>query len=105
MSAIAKWAMLAPILVPMMGILGFTPAFTQCIYRIGDAAMNPMSPLTPYLPILVTFIQMYKKDAGLGTAIAYEIPYSVAFLLSWVALIAIWYIFKLPLGPGAGMFL
>jgi len=102
-SAAAKWAMLAPVLVPMMGLLGYSPAFAQCAYRIGDAVTNPVSPLGSYLPILLGFVQMYKKDAGVGTAIAYEIPYTIAFLIMWSLLLVVWYLLGLPLGPGASI--
>ncbi|MGI6604122.1 MAG: AbgT family transporter [bacterium] len=104
-SAAAKWAMLAPVLVPMMGLLGYSPAFAQCAYRIGDAVTNPVSPLGSYLPILLGFLQMYKKDAGVGTAIAYELPYTISFIVMWTILLIVWYLLRLPIGPGAYIFL
>jgi aminobenzoyl-glutamate transport protein len=104
-SASAKWTMLAPVLVPMMALLGFSPAFAQCIYRIGDAITNPITPLGTYLPVLLGFLQKYKKDAGVGTAIAYEIPFAIGFFIMWTLLVIVFYLFDLPLGPGASIHL
>jgi len=104
-SSSAKWAMLAPVLVPMLALMGFSPAFSQCAYRVGDAVTNPISPISAYVPIVLGFIQQYKKDAGIGTVIAYELPYSISFLLSWMGLFIVWYLLKLPLGPGAQILL
>lgn len=104
-SSSAKWAMLAPVLVPMLALMGYSPAFTQCAYRVGDAVTNSINPLSAYIPIVLGFLQQYKKDAGLGTVIAYQIPYAVFFLITWTLLFVIWYLVGLPLGPGASMFL
>lgn len=104
-SAAAKWAMLAPVIVPMLALLGFTPAFSQLVYRIGDSATNPINPLSTSLPLLIAYLQQYKRDAGLGTAIAYSIPLVLAFLGSWTLLMIIWYVLKLPIGLGANILL
>lgn len=99
-SASAKWAIMAPILVPMLMLLGFHPAFTQVIYRVGDSITNPITPMMPYLPLLLSYAQRYVKDIGLGTLIAALIPFSVAFSIFWTILLIVWYLTGLPVGPG-----
>ena len=104
-SASAKWAILAPVMVPMMMLLGYDPALTQAAYRIGDSITNPLSPLFYYFPLILGFVRKYQKDAGMGTIIANMIPYSLFFAISWIVLIAIWVIFNIPLGPGGPILL
>ena len=104
-SASAKWAIMAPIFVPMFMLLGFDPALTQIVYRIGDSVTNVLTPMFPYFPILVGFVRKYQKDAGYGTILANMIPFSLAFAAMWLVLLAIWVIFRIPLGPGGGIFL
>ncbi|MDJ1110207.1 AbgT family transporter [Macrococcus caseolyticus] len=99
-SASAKWAIMAPILVPMLMLLGFHPAFTQVIYRVGDSITNPITPMMPYLPLLLSYAQRYVKDIGLGTLIAALMPFSVAFGIFWTILLIVWYLTGLPVGPG-----
>lgn len=99
-SASAKWAILAPIFVPMFMMVGYNPALTQMAYRIGDCITNPLSPLFPYFPIILAFTRKYDKDAGMGTIIANMIPYSLSFLIIWTLLLIIFMVFNLPLGPG-----
>lgn len=104
-SASAKWAILAPVMVPMMMILGYDPAVTQVAYRIGDSITNPLSPLFYYFPLVLGFARKYEKDTGMGTIIANMLPYSISFTIAWVILIIIWVTFDLPLGPGGGIYL
>ncbi|WP_414047678.1 AbgT family transporter [Macrococcus equi] len=99
-SASAKWAILAPILVPMLMLLGIHPAFTQVIYRVGDSITNPITPMMPYLPLLLSYAQKYDKNIGLGTMIAALMPYSIAFGIFWTILLLVWYFLGLPVGPG-----
>lgn len=99
-SASAKWAIMAPILIPMLMLLGFHPAFTQVIYRVGDSITNPITPMMPYLPLLLSYAQRYVKDIGLGTLIAALMPFSVAFSIFWTILLIVWYLTGLPVGPG-----
>lgn len=99
-SASAKWAIMAPILVPMLMLLGFHPAFTQVIYRVGDSITNPITPMMPYLPLLLSYAQRYVKDIGIGTLIAALMPFSVAFGIFWTILLIVWYLTGLPVGPG-----
>ncbi|MGD1712195.1 AbgT family transporter [Hydrocoleum sp. CS-953] len=100
-SASSKWTMIAPIFVPMLMLVGYSPEFTQMAYRIGDSTTNIITPLMGYFPIIVAFAQRYDKNAGMGTLIATMLPYSLAFLLSWSALFIFWFIFGIPIGPGA----
>ena len=103
-SASAKYAILAPIIVPMLMILGISPAMAQTVYRIGDSIANPLSPLFSYFPLVLGFARRYEKDTGMGTIMANMIPYSFCFFLAWIVMIIIWCVFDLPLGPGAGVF-
>lgn len=104
-SASAKWAILAPVMVPMMMILGYDPAVTQVAYRIGDSITNPLSPLFYYFPLILGFVRRYEKDTGMGTVIANMLPYSLAFTVAWIILLTVWIIFDIPLGPGGGIYL
>lgn len=99
-SASAKWAILAPIFVPMFMTVGYNPALTQMAYRIGDCITNPLSPLFPYFPIILAFTKKYDEEAGMGTVIANMIPYSAAFLVVWTLLLIVFMLFNIPLGPG-----
>jgi aminobenzoyl-glutamate transport protein len=100
-SASAKWAALATVFVPMMMLLGLSPELTQAAYRVGDSVSNILTPLMPYFPLLITFARKYDPRAGFGTLMASTLPYAVAFLLMWTALLVVWMLFDLPLGPGA----
>lgn len=102
-SASAKWAIMAPIFIPMLMELGYSPAFTQMAYRIGDSTTNIISPLMSYFALVVAFSQKYDEDSGAGTIISTMLPYSVMFFIGWVALLVVWYLCKLPLGPGVGI--
>jgi aminobenzoyl-glutamate transport protein len=103
-SAAAKWALIAPIFVPMMMILGYSPEMTQASYRIGDSVINIVSPLMAYFPLIVAFAQKYDPKAGIGTLMALMMPYSIAFFVGWTLFLIVWFYFGLPLGPGAEMF-
>lgn len=104
-SASAKWAIMAPVFVPMLMQLGYTPEFTQLAYRIGDSSTNIISPLMSYFAMAVAFMQKYKKDGGMGTLISLMLPYSICFLIGWTLLMIVWFILGLPLGPGVGIHL
>ncbi len=104
-SASAKWAIMAPIFVPMMFQLGLSPELVQVAYRIGDSTTNIITPLMSYFAMIVVFAQRYDEEAGLGTMISTMIPYSITFLIFWTLLLAAWFLFGLPLGPeGALLF-
>ncbi|VEP18967.1 conserved membrane hypothetical protein [Hyella patelloides LEGE 07179] len=100
-SASAKWNIMAPVFVPMLMLIGYSPEFTQLAYRIGDSTTNIITPLMTYFPIIVAFGSKYDKNLGIGTLIATMLPYSIAFLLGWTIFFIIWFVFGIPLGPGA----
>ena len=100
-SASAKWAIMAPIFVPMFMMLGYSPALTQMAFRIGDGITNPISPLFAYFPVVLAFARKYDKNAGMGTIMSNMILFSLSFLVVWSVLLAIFMMFGLPLGPGA----
>lgn len=100
-SASAKWAVMAPVFVPMLMLMGFSPELTQAAYRVGDSTTNIITPLMPYFPVIIAFAQKYDPESGIGTLIAMMLPYSVAFLLGWGAFFGLWMAAGIPLGPGA----
>jgi aminobenzoyl-glutamate transport protein len=102
-SASAKWAVIGPIFVPMLMILGYSPELAQGAYRIGDSFTNIITPLMPYMPLVITFAQKYEPKIGLGSILALMLPYSIAFAFSWTLLLALWLLFGIPLGPGASL--
>ncbi len=104
-SASAKWALLAPVFVPMLYLLGISPEGTQLAYRIGDSSTNIITPLMPYFGVVVAFAQRYDKDLGIGTLMAMMVPYSVAFLLGWSIMLVLWMGLGWPIGPGGAEFL
>lgn len=104
-SASAKWAILAPVFVPMFMILGITPEATQLIYRIGDSTTNMITPLLPYFPLLIVFAQKFKKDVTMGELISSLLPFSIFLFIGWLLLLTVWYVFDLPIGPNAGFYL
>jgi aminobenzoyl-glutamate transport protein len=99
-SASAKWALLAPIFVPMLMQLDIDPATTQAAYRVGDSSTNIITPLMPYFALVVVFCQRYVKSSGIGTVVALMLPYSVTFLVCWSLLLVAWLLLGLPLGVG-----
>jgi aminobenzoyl-glutamate transport protein len=103
-SASAKWAIMAPVFIPMFMLLGYTPEFTQVAYRIGDSISNIISPMMSYFALIVAFVERYEK-AGIGTVIATMLPYTVTFFILWSLLLVAWIILGLPVGPGAELFL
>lgn len=102
-SASAKWAIMAPVFVPMFMALGYTPELTQVAYRIGDSTTNIISPLMSYFAMIVVFAKQYDEDSGMGTLISTMLPYTLFFLLGWSILLIIWMLAGLPLGPGIGL--
>ncbi len=100
-SASAKWALLAPILVPMLMLLGISPEGATAAYRVGDSATNIITPLMVYFPLILVFAQRWQKDFGLGSLTAMMLPYSVWLLISGVLLIIGWFYLGIPLGPDA----
>jgi aminobenzoyl-glutamate transport protein len=97
-SASAKWALLAPIFVPMLMQLGLAPELTQAAYRVGDSSTNIITPLMPYFPLVVVFGQRYVKSTGIGTLVSMMLPYSVTFLVGWTLFLLAYWGLGLPLG-------
>lgn len=104
-SASAKWALMAPIFIPMFMKLGYTPAFTQAAFRIADSVTNAISPLEPFMPFIIMTAMKYDKKAGLGTVIATMLPLVISFGISWILLLLLWYGLQIPLGPGSFIFM
>lgn len=98
-SSSAKYALLAPVFVPMFMQVGVSPELTQAAYRIGDSITNAVAPLNPYQVIVLMLVQRYAREAGIGTLVAIMLPYTLAFGVAWVALLATWVAIGLPLGP------
>lgn len=104
-SASAKWALMAPIFVPMFMFLGYSPELTQVVYRVGDSVTNIISPMMSFFALIIVYFQKYDKNAGIGTIVSTMLPYSIIFFIGWVLMLIIWIYFDLPLGPGAGVML
>ena len=104
-SASAKWAIMAPVFVPMFMLMGYTPELTQAAYRIGDSCTNIISPMMTYFALIVAIVERYQPRAGIGTVIATMLPYTVTFLIVWSGLLVVWMLAGLPLGPGAELYL
>lgn len=103
-SASAKWALIAPIFIPIFMFLGYSPELAQVVFRIGDSVTNIISPMMSFFALIIAFIQKYDKQAGIGTVIATMLPYSLGFMIVWTILIVIWVWIGLPLGPDAGLY-
>jgi len=99
--AIAKWALLAPIFVPLMLRLGVAPQTVLAAYRVGDSPFNVLTPLMAYFPLIVIFAKRYRKDAGIGTVVSLMLPYAIVLSILWILFFVVWYLIGIPLGPGA----
>jgi aminobenzoyl-glutamate transport protein len=99
--AIAKWALLAPIFVPLMLRLGVAPQTVLAAYRVGDSPFNVLTPLMAYFPLIVIFAKRYRKDAGIGTVVSLMLPYAIVLSILWTVFFVVWYLIGIPLGPGA----
>jgi aminobenzoyl-glutamate transport protein len=96
--AIAKWAIFAPVFVPVLVRLGVDPEAVLAAYRVGDSPINAITPLNAYFALVVTFAQKYDKNAGVGTVVSLMLPYVVWMILLWTLLFAVWYLLGLPWG-------
>jgi p-aminobenzoyl-glutamate transporter AbgT len=97
-SASAKWALLAPIFVPMLMQLGLSPELTQAAYRVGDSTTNIITPLMPYFPLVVVYSQRYVKNTGIGTLVSLMLPFSLIFLVIWTIFLIAYWMLGFPLG-------
>ena len=104
-SASAKWALLAPVFIPMFMLLGYSPELVQGAFRVGDSVTNIITPLMSYFPLILTFINKYDPKAGIGTLIATMLPYSIAFTIAWILLLVAWIMLGIPMGPDSPLFL
>ncbi|NQD68809.1 p-aminobenzoyl-glutamate transporter, partial [Bacillus haikouensis] len=95
----------APIFIPMFAALGYNPAFVQAAYRIADSSTNIITPMNPYIIVILAFMREYDKKAGLGTLISLMLPYTIAFLSVWIILLLAFALLGIPFGPGVGVYL
>ncbi|RNA68456.1 AbgT family transporter [Alteribacter keqinensis] len=102
-SGSAQWVLMAPIFIPMFMLLDYNPAFVQLAYRIADSSTNIITPLNPYVVMVLAFMKRYDKNAGFGTLITIMLPYSLIFLGIWIAIFIAWTLLGIPIGPGVGM--
>jgi aminobenzoyl-glutamate transport protein len=100
-AAIAKWAILAPIFIPLLIRLGVTPQTVLAAYRVGDSPMNVLTPLMAYFPLIVVFVKRYQRNAGIGTVVSLMIPYVIILTIAWTLFFVVWYLIGIPLGPGS----
>ncbi len=104
-SASAKWAVMAPVFVPMFMLLSYSPEVIQVAYRVGDSVTNIVSPMMSYFALIIAFVGKYDKEAGIGTLIATMLPYTVSFFIIWTLMFIVWFALGIPVGPGAPMFI
>ncbi|MCC0066818.1 MAG: AbgT family transporter [Rhodovulum sp.] len=97
--AVAKWAIFAPVFIPLFMRLGGDPDLVLAAYRVGDSPANVITPLNVYLGVMVGFAAKYQKDAGIGTIVSLMLPYTVVLMVLWTLLLVVWYVLGLPLGP------
>lgn len=102
-SGSAQWALVAPVVVPMMMYVGTSPEVTQMLFRLGDSPTNIITPMSPYFALALTFLQRYYRRAGVGTLMSLSLPYAIWMLIGWFAFFLVWYFLGIPLGPGAPM--
>jgi aminobenzoyl-glutamate transport protein len=104
-AAIAKWAILAPIFIPLFLRLDVAPQTVLAAYRVGDSPFNVVTPLMAYFPLIIIFAQRYRRDAGIGTVVAMMLPYVVILSVLWTLFFVAWYLVGIPLGPGSSVHL
>ena len=103
-SASAKWAILAPIFIPIFMFLGYSPELSQVVFRIGDSVTNIISPMMSFFALIIAFFQKYDPKTGIGTIIATMLPFTIIFLIAWALLLVVWISIGIPLGPGAEIY-
>ncbi|KRD43663.1 p-aminobenzoyl-glutamate transporter [Cellulomonas sp. Root930] len=102
---VPKWAIFAPVFVPLFIQLGISPDLAMAAYRVGDSPVNVATPLMPYFALIVIFAERYRRKVGVGSVISLMLPYTVVLLITWSALLVVWYLLGIPLGPGASIYL
>jgi aminobenzoyl-glutamate transport protein len=103
-SASAKWAIMAPVFIPIFMLMGYSPELSQVVFRIGDSVTNIISPMMSFFALIIAFVQKYDKDAGIGTIISTMIPFSIIFFIGWTILLMVWIYFDIPLGPDSPLY-
>ncbi|MEM7053224.1 MAG: AbgT family transporter [Pseudomonadota bacterium] len=104
-SASAQWAVTAPIFVPMLMLIGYSPEVIQTAYRIGDSSTNIITPMMSYFGLILAWATRYNRNFGIGTLVATMLPYSICFMLGWMLLFLLWtFGLDLPVGPGSPTF-
>ncbi|HEX9251544.1 MAG TPA: AbgT family transporter [Ignavibacteriaceae bacterium] len=104
-SASAKWAIMAPVFIPMFMLLGYSPELVQGAYRVGDSVTNIISPMMSYFALIIAFVGKYDSKTGIGTLIATMLPYTITFFIVWTILFIVWFLLGIPVGPGAQLFI
>lgn len=104
-SGSGMWAIMAAVFVPMFALIGYEPAFTQGAFRVGDSATQVITPMNPYMIVLLGMLRRYEPGAGLGTLMSRMLPFVVPFWIVWTVILAIFFFADLPLGPGNGIFI
>jgi aminobenzoyl-glutamate transport protein len=99
-SGSSMWTIMAAVFVPLFALLGYEPAFVQAAFRAGDSATQILTPLNPYIVVILGMLRRYEPNAGLGTLISRFLPFTICFWISWMALLTLWFVLDLPLGPG-----
>jgi aminobenzoyl-glutamate transport protein len=100
-SASGKWALLAPVFVPVLMQVGLAPELTQAAYRVGDSSTNIITPLMPYFPLVVAYCQRWVSNTGIGTVTALMLPYALTLLVAWSLFLVIYWQLNIPLGLAA----
>lgn len=103
-SASAKWAIMAPVFIPMFMLIGYHPALTQAAFRIGDSVTNLITPMMSYFALIVTYAQKYSEKYGIGTIISTMLPYTIIFTIVWIILLILWILLGIPLGPDGPLY-
>ena len=104
-SGSSMWTIMAGVFVPMFALIGLEPAFVQAAFRVGDSATQVITPLNPYMIVILGLLRRYEPEAGIGTLVSRMLPFVIPFWITWATLLAVWYFLDLPLGPGNGIFL
>lgn len=104
-SASAKWAIMAPVFIPMFMLLDYHPGLTQAAFRIGDSVTNLITPMMSYFALIVTFAQKYDPKYGIGTIISTMLPYSIILTIGWLLLLIVWMLIGIPLGPDGPLYM
>jgi aminobenzoyl-glutamate transport protein len=103
-SASAKWAIMAPVFVPMFMLLGYHPSLTQMVFRIGDSVTNVITPMMSYFALIVAFAEKYDDKYGMGTIISTMLPYTIWLTVGWAILVIVWMLLGIPVGPDGPLY-